>query len=104
MSANWDYALMAHEASLHGGPEGYVDSIRQDAFDDGFERGTMLGTAFVTGGLAIIALGKIAWDKYSEYRDRRREEKEKAEEDRRRLIWKLREEELKSSESKSNTE
>lgn len=99
MSANWDYALMAHEASLHGGPEEYVDSIRQDAYDDGFEHGIMWGTTIISGGFALIALGKILWDKYAEYRHRRREEKEKAEGDRRRLIWKIREEELKASES-----
>lgn len=104
MAANWDYALMAHEASLHGGPEEYVDSIRQDAFGDGFENGTIFGTIITAGAVIVAAVGSFAWNKYTEYRERRKEEKIKAEESRVRLVMTLREKENEESDNSMSTE
>lgn len=58
---NWDYALMAHEASLLGGPELYISSIREAGYIDGIGKGAAIGTAVTAAlsGLAFLAYIKI---------------------------------------------
>lgn len=47
MSANWDYALMAKAASEHGGPQAYLDSMKNGAKVDGRVQGLVVGAAVV---------------------------------------------------------
>lgn len=98
MAANWDYALKSHEMSLYGGPDGYVDHIRQDAYGDGFEQGVLLTTIVISGGALMCGAVRFAWNKISDYRERRRVEKARAEESRIYLFMKLYEQQQEDAE------
>lgn len=39
MATDWDYAQMSHTASLAGGPEKWVELIKNEAFSNGITKG-----------------------------------------------------------------
>lgn len=53
---DWDYAQMAHEAALCGGPEAYVATIRYGGVIDGRVEGA-IGATLIT--LAVGGLVKL---------------------------------------------
>ena len=61
MSSNWPYAKMTHEASLYGGPDKYIASIRKQSSCEG-----RLWNNVTILLLSIIALG--CFNMYSSYK------------------------------------
>jgi hypothetical protein len=51
MSADWDYAQMAKTASENGGPQAYLDSMKNGAKVDGRVQGLVVGAAVVAACL-----------------------------------------------------
>lgn len=48
MSADWDYAQMAKTASEHGGPEAFLDFVKDVAKGEGRIQGLAIGTTAAT--------------------------------------------------------
>ena len=87
MAKKWEYAELTKTASENGGPDAWIASIKQDAYEEGVSDTT--GTTILVGGICLIAGGIIhkIWIKGKERiaekknaRDRRREKAKKAEE------------------------
>ena len=64
------YSEFAHKASLHGGPQKYIQDIELNSFIKGRSKGRSEGRleGLGIGGLllGIGCVGKILWDKYQE--------------------------------------
>ena len=94
MAKDWDYAQMTHEASLAGGPEKWVELIKDEAFANGMSemKGKMAPLLAVAAGLG--AGGMLLIQAIQKRVAKRKEEKcksaELAEKAEARLVDKLR--------------
>ena len=65
LSTNWDYAQLAKTASEHGGPQPYLDLVKDVAKGEGRTQGAAVGV--VLTGLGIVAIKKV----YGHMQDRK---------------------------------
>lgn len=78
MSKNWDYSELAHEAKLNGGPEKYIELIRNNSMQKGRLEGKSEGKAEVliaegiTFGIGL--LGYAGYKAYTTIKERRQRE------------------------------
>lgn len=78
MSKKWDYSELAHTAKLNGGPEKYIELIRNNSMQKGILEGKAEGKAEVliaegiTFGIGL--LGYAGYKAYTTIKERRQRE------------------------------
>ena len=86
---DWDYAEFVKTAKNCGGPEAYVDSIKENAYEEGRESRNAEVALVGLGGLTIGGLLTWVWARHEKKKERRRQEKEAAKEAENELVQRL---------------
>ena len=95
MSADWDYAQLTKTATKFGGPENYLQLVKDASFSDGMQKGAGIG-GLVGAGIAGLIVGAV------ELKKRHDEKKAAAAEAEKVLIAKMNE--MKASDGEPETE
>lgn len=80
------YSDFAHTASLHGGPQKYIQDIELNSFAKGLSqgrsKGRIEGIGIGGGGLMLLlsvgCVGKVLWDKHQAKKEEEKKLEEKA--------------------------
>ena len=84
MGKEWDYSKMVHSAKINGGPENYVNLIKNNSFSKGMLKGKQEGRTEVLIAEGIVAgiglLGAAGYKAYTTIRENKERERLKNEE------------------------
>jgi len=78
MGKDWDYSKLAHNAKLNGGPESYLDLIRENSMREGKLEGKAEGKTEVliaeSIAFGVALLGYAGYKAYTTIKDRHERE------------------------------
>jgi len=86
---DWDYAELVKDAKNHGGPEEYIESIKENAFEEGRESRNKEVLGVFIGGAGAASAIAFLWSKWKNRKERRRREREEAQKAEKELVQML---------------
>lgn len=76
MAEDWDYAKMAKEASLGGGPDVWIDTIKKNSYNSGAsDMKNRLVVPLLLAGVGIGSIGVVGYQKICKWISDKKEEK-----------------------------